>query len=345
MNPLLDALSTASYALDTPGALLRGALSGKLGERASGQDLLSSYGLSSQDDPWGGVKGFAAEAVLDPLALAGPALGAFKGLQGIHRGTKALGALSHADDANPIARAVAGFTGGEEGAISLPRAMELIRTPENPLGRFNTLAEHSPAKVSTAPVYQDLRFGHLHGSPGDMAVYERDPAGLLKEMGMNPETFGATGEPKMFPNLRHDEWGDPELMEELIRRNVKSNFGTGPVGVDSTPVHEVGHAFHDQALKTAFPENPDAFENLVGDWRSPLTMTSGPTMVPDITRHLGRYALTNPREFVAEAFTNQMLRGEPLSPQLRSLYEDLHGPDLDKLPPEFLRAWWNLPKL
>jgi hypothetical protein len=144
-NPLLGALGTIAYGLDTPGAYLRGALAGKFGERASGQDLLSSYGLSSADDPWGGVKGFGAEMLLDPLALAGPALGALKGTSALTRGGRALAGLGEAaplarrlgelkagveepldlvrhslrqgESANPLLRGLGGLLGEEEGAI------------------------------------------------------------------------------------------------------------------------------------------------------------------------------------------------------------------------------------
>jgi hypothetical protein len=102
MNWLLDALGDAGYALDTPGAYLRGALAGRPGERASGEELLSGYGVDA--GPWGGM---AAEMVLDPLAIAGPAFGAFKGVQGINRATRA--AADYA--AGPGLRIVSGVEG------------------------------------------------------------------------------------------------------------------------------------------------------------------------------------------------------------------------------------------
>lgn len=316
MNPLLDALGSVGYALDTPGALLRGALAGRAGERASGQDLLSSYGLSSADDPWGGLKGFGAEALLDPLALAGPALGAFKGIQGVTRGART---LAHADDVNPLAKAVARFAGDESGAIALPRARELIKTSDNPLGRFQALAEHSPAEVSLNPVHQTENFG---------AYPWEDPAAVYLPDAVSPA---------VVPNLQLNQWGDPGTMEEMVRRIVRSGQGAGPVSADSFPVHELGHAFHDRGLREA--GNRHGIHTMLGKGSIPSAIAA------DIRPHLGQYATTNPAEFVAEAFTNQMLRGEPLPAQLRSLYQDFHGPDLDQLPPEFLRAWWNLPKL
>ncbi len=317
MNPLLDAFSAAGYALDTPGALLRGALSGKFGERASGQDLLSSYGLSSPDDPYGGLKGFGVEAVLDPLSLAGPALGAFKGIRAATRGAQA---LSHADDANPLLKAVAGFAGDEAGAIGHPEAVRLLQSQENPLGRFGAMAEHSPATLDITPESQLAQFSHGRGDPAAVAMYDW--------LGTRQSS------PNVLANLKYDQWGDPAAMEELVRRNVRQGALAGPVHADSFPVHEIGHAFHDEAL---------APQKLSVPWMAEQSFQN-PGVTDDIRRHLGEYATTNPSEFVAEAFTNQMLRGEPLPPILRNLYQDLHGPDLDKLPPEFLNAWWNLPR-
>lgn len=74
MNPLLDLLSAAGYVLDTPGALLRGVLAGRPGERVGGRELLEGYGLVNPNQEGldlGDVGGFAADMVLDPLNLVG----------------------------------------------------------------------------------------------------------------------------------------------------------------------------------------------------------------------------------------------------------------------------------
>ncbi len=120
MNPLLSALSTAGDLLDMPGSYLRGALSGRPGERASGREMLQNWGVAGENQPgldFGDVAGFGAEALLDPLSLAAPALGAIKGLRGIQAGTKAAQGLAHADDASPLVKAMAGFAGEESGAL------------------------------------------------------------------------------------------------------------------------------------------------------------------------------------------------------------------------------------
>lgn len=79
-DTLMQGLGAASYALDTPGALLRGLLAGKPGERVAGRDLLEQYGLvgANTDQGWipdaGDLAGFAADTLLDPLNLIGGGL-------------------------------------------------------------------------------------------------------------------------------------------------------------------------------------------------------------------------------------------------------------------------------
>ncbi len=125
-NPLLDALSTAGYIADTPGAYMRGALSGRLGERRSGQELLTDYGLSSADDPWGGVKGFAAETVLDPFSMVA-------GLGGVAKGTKVARALAGLGDANPLTRRLGELAAGVETPLDAARHAYRGGETANPL--------------------------------------------------------------------------------------------------------------------------------------------------------------------------------------------------------------------
>jgi hypothetical protein len=73
MGLLADTLSGVGYALDTPGALLRGALAGKPGARATGREMWQSWGY----DP-GELGGLATEFVVDPLNLIGAAGGLLK---------------------------------------------------------------------------------------------------------------------------------------------------------------------------------------------------------------------------------------------------------------------------
>lgn len=74
----MSLLEDAFYALDTPGAYARGALSGRLGKRASGEDVLRAWGVNDPNK-WAGI---AAEMVLDPINLIPGGLG-LKALRGV----------------------------------------------------------------------------------------------------------------------------------------------------------------------------------------------------------------------------------------------------------------------
>lgn len=76
-------ISDIAWLLDTPGAMVRGGLSGTgvlnaltqtTDERTDGRELLRQYGLAGQDDNWGNFfGGLATEVALDPLSwLSGP---------------------------------------------------------------------------------------------------------------------------------------------------------------------------------------------------------------------------------------------------------------------------------
>lgn len=96
IDGLLEALGAIGYAFDTPGALLRGALIGRPGERASGREMLEALGYSANQEglDLGDVLGFGAEMVLDPLNLL-PGYAALKGAKHLKR-TKALNKASDA---------------------------------------------------------------------------------------------------------------------------------------------------------------------------------------------------------------------------------------------------------
>ena len=48
---LLDILTDIGYVLDTPGALTRGLLAGRPGERVGGREMLTEWGLTDPNDP------------------------------------------------------------------------------------------------------------------------------------------------------------------------------------------------------------------------------------------------------------------------------------------------------
>lgn len=102
-----DMLSGVGYALDTPGALTRGLLAGKLGERVSARDLLSGYGLADpQDDSLlANVRDIGTNILTDPLTYAGGAL--VRGLGGAAKGAaSSIPALRNARNSFAMAKGV-----------------------------------------------------------------------------------------------------------------------------------------------------------------------------------------------------------------------------------------------
>ena len=107
LQALLDGVGTVGAVLDTPGAMLRGALAGDgeaaLGgvfdpeKRLSGRDLLERWGLLGSNQEGfdaGDALGFGAEMLLDPLNLATG--GGLAALRGVNKGIDAANAGSKA---------------------------------------------------------------------------------------------------------------------------------------------------------------------------------------------------------------------------------------------------------
>jgi hypothetical protein len=77
-------LAAMGWLLDTPGAIIRGGLSGGLGkaasalwdtsdERVTGRELMRQYGMTGRDDTWSNFgTGVLAETLLDPLTYVAP---------------------------------------------------------------------------------------------------------------------------------------------------------------------------------------------------------------------------------------------------------------------------------
>lgn len=182
MNPLLELLSGVGYVLDTPGALLRGALSGKVGERATGREMLDSWGVTnSSDDGFGSdAAGFAADLIADPLNLVGGGL-AKKAFQG------AVGPM-HAGDISKLA--VGGFKGPGRGtAEAIAEQMGKL----NPKAQRRALGEIPPGSTPLGA--------------GSEAVTYRTPDGdvLRIQDGAAPRPPDI---PEMRPVNRHVVYGE-----------------------------------------------------------------------------------------------------------------------------------------
>lgn len=153
-------------ALSAPGDYLRGLAAGTPGERASGRDLLRSYGLASSDDNWGNfAAGMAVDLVTDPLSyIAGPA----KAYTAAGHAAKALGLL---DNAATVATKKA-ISSGAAAAGDIPTVAKRTLADLQKNGR--NLSTFDPA-VTGRPLY-GARTAQRNVTLDDLIQYADDPA-------------------------------------------------------------------------------------------------------------------------------------------------------------------------
>ena len=132
-------LAAAGWLFDTPGAFVRGLLSGGPGkaasslwenseDRVSGRDLLRQYGMVGKEDTWGNFGGgLAAEVLLDPTTYATLGLSAVLG-----KGAKT--AAGKAAERAGLLRNVA-LDAADDGVGGVRQFMR-TRTPQNMLDRI-----------------------------------------------------------------------------------------------------------------------------------------------------------------------------------------------------------------
>lgn len=176
LQQLADAGSTGiasiGYLLDTPGALVRGALAGRplsvfgnSEERVTGRELLRQYGLIGNEDNWmnfGG--GLAAEVLLDPTTYLAPwaLLGKTGQLSRVGKAMEASGAFRN------VAEDAAEFGGALRTARGLPAAE--VGTREytrllTPRAWFNTIQDPTQrAQAMLRYRQQAERFGVRPGN-------------------------------------------------------------------------------------------------------------------------------------------------------------------------------------
>jgi hypothetical protein len=129
-------LSAIGWLLDTPGAVVRGGLSGGLGkavsalwdtseDRVTGRELLRQYGLAGEDDNWANFSGgLGAEILLDPLTYASLGL------------TAVLGTGARTAAAKAATRAGLMGTAGDDLVLRAARAAETGAVPNTGVATF-----------------------------------------------------------------------------------------------------------------------------------------------------------------------------------------------------------------
>lgn len=110
---------------------------------------------------------------------------------------------------------------------------------------------------------------------------------------------------------------DDDTVSGLINDGWLTGDADNPL--ETTILHEVGHARHRESLRGALDEDG------VGALQVMRNRELGGFEESD-ARGISRYAATEPVEYVAEAYAHRAA-GNDLSLGQESLYEDLHGPD------------------
>ena len=106
MSALSDFIGDVGYVADTPGALFRGLLAGRAGERVSGSELLPD---SLRDDSLlSSILGFGANVLADPLTLFPLGLGGMMVGRGLGQATARAGQITKAQEELAALSGVAG---------------------------------------------------------------------------------------------------------------------------------------------------------------------------------------------------------------------------------------------
>lgn len=169
-------LSDLLWALDTPGAFVRGSLAGGVGRgldevfasedaRTSGRELLREYGLVGDEDNWGNWgAGVAAEIVTDPLNYA---TGAIRALSTAGRAADAAGLIKQAPQI--LSRAYL-----NEAAELAPELTSRASAYAQRLGRSLGREALSETDVIGRPLV-GRRAARKYGTLGNLIDYAPDP--------------------------------------------------------------------------------------------------------------------------------------------------------------------------
>ena len=123
-------------------------------------------------------------------------------------------------------------------------------------------------------------------------------------------------------NLEHPSWQSVDTLRMYTNQDARTGFH--PSGEPhSIVIHELGHVLHTRNAANAAPEWSSSH---VTKWE--LKPTAGPFhSARQIASQVSRYAMENPKEFVAEVYAGSMC-GKTFNPGVCKLYAHLKGPKL-----------------
>ena len=326
--------------LSLPGQYARGLLSGRPGQKATGEEMLKSWGIQHPHP----VGSFAWDVATDPLTYAGPGLmkAGGKAADLLRAGGAVLG---EGASANPLANAMRKFAGEESGKLdwsvfghSLPNRG--AREAFHQLGPDEFFKQRVGYGVEHTPAHQLDVLGERVGVPvhwGSEDVYR----GVLGDLS-DPSTYPMAAYYQKAPGMYHksvvipttrQQWWDPELMGTTMQAygtpypyepNIMSPW-LSTTDPRHTAVHELVHALHHRATGPRF-----------------ATLTGGevdPLLADFMKQRLSKYSTTNPVEAVAETGTRGILSPlgtkRSIPPDIRKAYKaDWEGPSITRMKKE-----------
>lgn len=327
-------------AIDTPGALLRGALADQpdsglnwdSGKRVSGEELLLHHGILQKDDhPWIRTgAGLAAEIALDPLAMvSGP-------LRALTAGGKAAKAAGILDKVSDLALARAGMDDAAKTITGAATSKWAKRLAEKGLPETTETFAIRPLIGQRAAQTRhtlDELVKYVDEANGNGEALKRvneylAPRGLRYEDVANEKLGGAFGLGYFSPMVTFTPPGSEKVLDAMDALGQKiawsSPMRLGSAMFDKRVDGAIDAADQVAALKQFRYLDDAAREGRRVAARHAMTV-SDINLSPEAQRVLGANTLLSPQgnDFLTRLFENQ----HTLSDQrLKSLV----GPDLDK---------------
>jgi hypothetical protein len=299
-SDLLNRLSAAGssglaglgWILDTPGAVVRGTLSGgplkglsalwdTTDERVDGRELLRQYGMVGDDDTWGNFAGgLGAEVLLDPLTYMSFGLNQFLGKGAKTAAGRAAGRAGLLQDFDVYAKNT--LKTGERQALREQTPATLLAAIADPEARkaaarefalsagdqADALMNQPLAKMNRVglPFMQDGAFDLFGETVGDWAAKTADKLG--EGLMTNPYTgLAARGVQRAFdPNVlgmldRQQQWDAKTIMAARRARESTDRLKLSEVQYDALKdLRSKGSTLNDDELSQALRytmESPD----------------------------------------------------------------------------------------
>jgi hypothetical protein len=337
-------LSAFGYALDTPGALVRGILAGDplsvfgtSDERVTGRELLRQYGLVGSEDNWGNFAGgLGAEILLDPLTYASFGL------------TALLGTGAKTAAAKAATRAGLMGTAGDDLVLRAARAAETGALPNT--GPATFLRNATPSYLADDLAEQAAtRAGR---DIDDVAVRTLAEDAARQQSLLDAqrafEQVGGTAEQWTQPLARSNYLKVPYLVDDafdMYGSTVGDYLARGSdwlqTNARATPV--IGPVL--RGAQALFDSRVKGFDDEAGQMFGRRVTSAEQTAMRDVNRRLaqmhvqlmqdvGRYAETNPNAFAGTTLAG--LSGEEIvrSQEFARAFGDVMEKQFRQLPPE-----------